>query len=393
MLSTTRVSPRFMVVMASISAFHDRGVMLGVIVVGLCGGLALYQLRQRRYRVLLFNCAQSMLSAAAAAGCYLGMVHRVGAVPAVVLAGLAYAVVNVGLVLPGTVLDTGESAAAVWADIAPALPNYLAFGILGTLIGQLYEQLGPLALILLIAPVAIARTTFSAYLKVQEAHEATVAVLLRAVEAKDPYTARHTERVARYSGMIGEKLGFSRARLQTLRHAALVHDVGKLAVPRHLLSKPTKLTRDEFQQVQRHVSVCIDILSRIDFLQPTTAAAAGHHVRYDGGGYGVSGELPLEASIVAVADAYDAMTSTRAYRQALSQETAFAELRSQAGRQLHPACVEALIAALEERGERHGAGHEVDLVSYAVTPPVSGPGSAGLGDLVTVPQDGRIPVV
>src|SRR5947199_7719621 len=112
------------------------------------------------------------------------MVHGVGTVVAVVAAGLAYAVVNVGLVLPGTVLDTGESAAEVWADIAPALPNYIAFGILGTLIGQLYDQLGPLALVLLIAPVAIARTTFSAYLQVQEAHEATVKVLLRAVEAK-----------------------------------------------------------------------------------------------------------------------------------------------------------------------------------------------------------------
>ena len=145
--------------------------------------------------------------------------------------------------------------------------------------------------------------------------------------------------------------------------------------------------------MQRHVSVCTEILSRVDFLRPMAAAAAGHHCRYDGGGYGtrtVGGghDLPLETSIVAVADAFDAMTSTRAYRKALSQEVAFAELRSKAGTQLHPECVEALIDALERRGERYGAGHEVDTISYRVTPPEGGPGSAGLGDLVPVPVPG-----
>jgi hypothetical protein len=390
MLPTTRVSPRFMVVMASIAAFHGRGVVLGATITGVCGGVALYQLRQRRFRVLFFNCAQSLLSAAAAAICFdLLRTGPAGPVVGVVVAGLAYAVVNVGLVLPASVIDSGASAGEVWADMAPALPNYLAFGLLGTLIGQLYEQLGPFALVLLITPVAIGRAAFSAYLEVQQAHEAPIKVLLRAIEAKDPYTAGHTQRVARFSGFIGEKLGFSHARQQHLRQAALVHDVGKLAVPRHLLTKPSKLTADEFQQVQRHVSVCVDILSRVDFLRPMAAAAAGHHTRYDGGGYGVGGALPLEASIVAVADAFDAMTSTRAYRKALAQEVAFAELRAQSGTQLHPECVEALIAALEERGERYGAGHEVDLVDYEVTPPEAGPGSAGLGDLVRTPRAAR----
>jgi HD-GYP domain-containing protein (c-di-GMP phosphodiesterase class II) len=162
--------------------------------------------------------------------------------------------------------------------------------------------------------------------------------------------------------------------------------VGKLAVPKSLLTKPGKLNDEEFRQVQRHVSVCVDILAKVDFLRPMTAAAAGHHARYDGQGYGATGEVPLEGSIVAVADAFDAMTSTRAYRQALEQEVAFDELRAQAGSQLHPDCVEALIKALERRRERHGAGYEIDLVAYETVPPVTGTGSAGLGDLLDLPS-------
>src|SRR3954468_8191787 len=255
MLPTTRVSPRFMVVMASIAAFRGEGVVVGAAITGLCGGIAVYQLRQRRYRVLAFNCAQSLLSAATAALVWDIVSSRPGQSPfagpvfAVIAAGLAHGVVNVGLVLPASVLDSGARPVEVWADMAPALPNYLAFGLLGTLVGQLYDQLGPLALVLLITPVAIARAAFSAYLEVQQAHEATIGVLLRAIEAKDPYTAAHTQRVARFSGYIGEELGVSHPRLLHLRHAALVHDVGKLAVPRNLLTKPTKLTAAEFSQV------------------------------------------------------------------------------------------------------------------------------------------------
>jgi HD-GYP domain-containing protein (c-di-GMP phosphodiesterase class II) len=266
--------------------------------------------------------------------------------------------------------------------MCPALPNYRAFGLLGTFVGQLYANLGPLAVLLLLAPVVIARQTFSSFLELSEAHEATIKVFLRAIEAKDTYTARHTQRVCTYSLYMGERLGFSHQRLEHLRQSALMHDIGKLAVPKHLLNKPGKLTDDEFERVQRHAHVCIDILGLVDFLKPMTAAAAGHHARFDGGGYGGTGQRPLEAYIVAVADAFDAMTSTRSYRRALPMEVAFDELRSKAGTQFHPECVDALIAAIEERGERHGLGHEDDAVEFEVAPPVAGVGSAGLGDRV-----------
>ncbi len=379
--SNIDVSPSFMVVMAAIAAFDDRGLVFGAAMVGLWSGLTMATFRERRYAALVANCSQYLLSATAAAEAY-----RVSAglptLVRVVLTGLAFGIVNVGLVLPFTVILSGAETRRVWADMRPALPNYLAFGLLGTFVGQLYATLGPLAVLLLLVPVVIAREAFGSYLQLSEAHEATINVFLRAIEAKDDYTARHTRRVCRYSLYMGEELGFSHQRLEHLRQAALMHDIGKLAVPKHLLNKPGKLTDEEFERVQRHAHVCIDILGLVDFLKPMTAAASGHHARYDGGGYGGTDERPIEAYIVAVADAFDAMTSTRSYRRALTMDVAFEELQSKAGTQFHPDCVAALVTAITSRGEQHGLGHEVDAVHFDVKPPVAGVGSAGLGDRV-----------
>jgi HD-GYP domain-containing protein (c-di-GMP phosphodiesterase class II) len=386
--STVRVSPSFLWVLAAVSAFGGHGAVLGSAIVGACGGLSIYNWRRRRYRVVVYNTAQFLLAAAGTA-LVSETVMKVGGnwVLEVVPAAVAYALINVILVLWAIVLEKGEHPAEVWRDMAPALPNYLAFGLLGGVIGHLYSSLGPLVIVLLVIPVMIARSAFAASEALREARERTIGVFLKALEVKDPYTAKHTLRVARYSCYIGEQLGLKPDELEQLRQAALLHDVGKLAVPRSLLRKPNKLTDEEFQQVQRHVHVCIDILSQVAFLRSMTAAASGHHARYDGGGYG-EGREKLEARIVSVADAFDAMTSTRAYRKALDQDVAFGELEAKAGSQFDPDCVRALISAITARGERHGLGYEEDVVEYDVPPPVVGPGSAGLGDLVSVDAPG-----
>jgi hypothetical protein len=379
--SSTRVSPSFMVVMASITV-HGDGVVLRAAVVAVFGGLILDLVRKRYLGAVAFNCAQYALAAAGAAGAYQAMVAN-GMSPAVPLlvAALVFATVNMGLVVAYLTV-AGERSAEVWANMRPGLPNYLAFGLLGTLVGQLFDAVGALAMVLLLTPLLIARSTFRAFLELKEAREATIKVFLRAIQAKDAYTGAHTERVAKYSVYIGERLGFGYGRLEHLRQAALMHDIGKLAVPKHLLNKPGRLTDEEFSLVRRHAHVCIDILNMVDFLRPMTAAAAGHHTRYDGGGYGGTGDQIKEAFIVTVADAYDAMTSTRAYRKALPMEVAFEELRAQSGSQFDPECVEALVAAIEARGEKHGAGYEEDVVEYEVEPPDAGVGSAGLGNVI-----------
>jgi hypothetical protein len=384
---SVNVSASFMWVMAFIAASGGRGTVVGAALVALGGGLTRRAIARRRWQVIAYNCLQYALAGMGAAVTY-DFLHRLfpGPVVAMLGAALAFAVVNVGLILPASAVDAGAPTSRVWQEMAPALPNYLAFGLLGALVGEFYQQLGPVALVLLVTPVAMARSAFASFLEMRTAHEATIAVFLRAIEAKDPYTAGHTRRVARYAAYIGEELGLSAARMQQLERSALMHDVGKLAVPRALLTKPGRLTPDEFALVQRHAHVCVDILEQVEFLRPMTAAASGHHARYDGGGYGdirISRQHgpSLDASIVAVADAYDAMTSTRAYRRALSQDVAFVELTAKAGSQLHPDCVTALIRALDRRGERHGLGYEDDIILYTTEPPVTGIGSAGLGDV------------
>ncbi len=137
------------------------------------------------------------------------------------------------------------------------------------------------------------------------------------------------------------------ARLERLRFAALMHDIGKLVVPNQLLNKPGRLTPDEFAQVRVHEKVSVQMLSHIDFLRPIAAASHSDNTKFDPDDL----DHPIEPYIVMIADAYDAMTSTRAYRKALSQDVAFQELRDKAGVQFHPACVEALIHAVEKRGE------------------------------------------
>ena len=199
---------------------------------------------------------------------------------------------------------------------------------------------------------------------------------MRALEAKDRYTAGHVERVANFASYIGEQLGFRPSRLERLRYAALMHDVGKLVVPNQILNKPARLTPSEYGRMRQHELVSVELLRRIDFLVPIVPSIEADHSLS-----GSDPSAPLESRIIAVADAFDAMTSTRAYRRALTQEVAFDELRAKSGAQFDRACVDALITAIAMRGERYGAGHEEDVTEFRAPPPTMGTGSAGLGDL------------
>jgi HD superfamily phosphodiesterase len=276
---------------------------------------------------------------------------------------------------PGQVLRGQPFALMVRSFAAPALES-LPFSILGFFLGWLYLDYTGVAVLMLIVPMFIAREVFASYMTVKSAHDETVQMLIRALEAKDSYTAGHVERVAMYSQYIGEAMNFRPARMERLRFAALMHDIGKLVVPNHILNKPDKLTEEEFARIKLHERVSVQMLSNIEFLRPIAGAAHSDNTRFDPD----DPDHPIEPYIVMIADAYDAMTSTRSYRKALSQEVAFEELRDKAGIQFHPACVEALIAAIEARGEKHGAGYEVQA-EFEDAPEV-GVGSAGLGDLL-----------
>lgn len=378
--SGTAVSPGFMLVMAAIAVANGDGAVTSAALVGACNGLYLPYVRERRFANVAFNCGQCLLASTAAALAY-GALDQWSRPAGALAAAVAYGVPNVGFVLPYVALKPGESFAAVWRGMRSALPNYLSLGLLGLLLGLVCEELGPVSIALLAVPMGIGRWAFHSFVRTRQANDAAVRVFVRLIEAKDPYTAGHTERVAKYADYIGEELGLSPERLEHLHQSALLHDVGKLAVPGRLLNKPGKLTPDEWTVVQRHNDVGLGILGQVDFMRTMAVIASDAHGRFETGGGSTPPDLVLEAHIVAVADAFDAMTSTRAYRRALDQDVAFTELRAHAGTQFNPACVEALIEAIERRRERYGLGHEHDAHVFPVPPPITGVGSAGLGDL------------
>ena len=378
--SGTAVSPGFMLVMATIAVADRSNVLTSAALVGACNGIYLPYIRQKKLANVSFNCGQCLLASTAAAFAYSSVAHW--SRPAAALAaGCAYGVLNIGLVLPWVALKPGESLRSVWNDMWPAVPNYLSFGLLGLLLGLVGNELGPLSILLLAVPVGIGRWTFRSFERTREAHAAAIRVFVQLIEAKDPYTAGHTARVAKYSVYIGEVLHLHPEHLEHLEQSALMHDVGKLAVPRHLLNKPGRLTPEEYAVVRSHNEAGIGILGQVDFMRTMAVTASDAHGHFDAARGATPSELLLEAHIVAVADAFDAMTSTRAYRQALPQAVAFGELRSHAGTQFNPQCVEALITAVTTRGEQYGLGFEHNAHQFDVPPPVVGVGSAGLGDL------------
>ncbi len=278
---------------------------------------------------------------------------------AAVAASALHGVVNFTLVqfIFRTVFGRGQ--ARPWSNTVSIMLPYLGTGVLAALLGGAYHLIGLKSLPLIFVVFFVSQMTFTSYARLREAQDSTLRGFVKALEAKDLYTRGHTERVAYFSEMIGSRMGFNGTRLERLRWAALIHDVGKLAVPRDLIRKRARLSGPEYEQMQRHVHLVEDLLAEVDFLQPMVEIAAHHHAHYDGkgyhGGHPHPGTPSLEARILAVADSFDAMTSTRSYRVALSQEYAFEELRRHSGTQFDPEVVEALIEIIESRGERYGS--------------------------------------
>ena len=180
--------------------------------------------------------------------------------------------------------------------------------------------------------------------------EDTIHALAIAVEAKDPYTEGHIERVASYALSLGREFGLSEEELALLRKGAILHDVGKIGVSESILLKAGSLTEEEFERVKSHAVVGEKICQPLKQAGLILEVIRHHHERYDGKGYpdGLAGEdIPLGARIMAVADAYDALTSDRPYRHRLSMEEAIQVLKQEAGRQFDPKLVLAFVSMLE----------------------------------------------
>jgi HD-GYP domain-containing protein (c-di-GMP phosphodiesterase class II) len=178
-----------------------------------------------------------------------------------------------------------------------------------------------------------------------------------AIEAKDPYTEGHSARVAEYAVAIGCRLGLRGSALEELKNAGLIHDIGKIGVSEAIICKKGRLTEDEMEEMKRHPIHGENIASPIPFLSSVVPGVRWHHERFDGKGYpdGISGEkIPLVARILAVADAFDAITSLRPYREPRSPEEALEEIRGHSGTQFDPEVVEALERAFDDIVESDG---------------------------------------
>ncbi|MEZ5114872.1 MAG: HD-GYP domain-containing protein [Candidatus Nanopelagicales bacterium] len=311
----------------------------------------------------LFNAGQYVVAAYVGGWVYLLLGGDVpisaSSFPWVVLqflaAALAFEVVNALFVIVVVSLAERMSPARVYRGMVRenVLP-VLMYSLFGLLLAVVWAAgVGWVASLLVLLPLAVARWVFAQFEAQREAYESTIRSLIQAVETKDAYTRGHSERVARASLMIGRRIRMRDDRLESLRYAGTLHDVGKLGVPTRVLQKAGRLSDDEFAAIQLHPVRGREITRELDFLGEAVMGIYHHHERIDGRGYplGLTGEqIPEFARIIAVADAFDSMTTTRSYRGARSVGEAVAELIACKGTQFDPGMVDALVDAIDQDG-------------------------------------------
>jgi len=205
---------------------------------------------------------------------------------------------------------------------------------------------------------AVAINNARLYQKIQDSYFEIVKALAQAIEAKDPYTHGHSVRVMEYAVLIAQKLGLPEEEIESLRYAAILHDIGKIGVRGIILNNPDGLTDEEYDEIKKHPLIGEDIIQPIELLQPIRPLIRHHHEWYNGKGYpdGLSGEnIPLGARILAVTDAYDAMKSDRPYRKALTEETAIQELKRGSSTQFEPKIVKIFLEIQKQNLSRNNS--------------------------------------
>jgi hypothetical protein len=316
-----------------------------------------------RTRPELYKAAFDVSNYAVSAGTASIVFHSVGSPRpvAATLAGVAYAAANNGILCFAMSLAERSPFRTVWLErFHWARFHFALFGPIALAGTIAYEQIGvaglaafalPPALMILSVRQYLERTTAAveeirqANVRLRRAHRNTIAALSRSMDAKDLYTGGHIERVATVAVALAQELGFEGDELEAIEIGALVHDIGKIGVPEEILRKAGPLGAGEWEIMKTHPLISDYILSELDLHPFVRQCARFSHERIDGTGYPdalVGGEIPLPARIIFVADALDALTSTRAYRPARPLLAALAEIRANSGTQFCPEVVDAL---------------------------------------------------
>lgn len=247
-------------------------------------------------------------------------------------AALVYTLVNLFAIRLGARLVYGSSGIIPWSGMGVLFTSQMAMGFLGGFLGVVLLVSGISLVPLVLIVFVIGHLVFTSYAQLREAHESTLKGFILTLEARDLYTRGHTERVAYFCRLIGEQLAFTGTQMERMRWAAIIHDMGKLAIPVEVMEKQGRLTDHEYRALRRASHKVDDLLSDVEFLSPMVQICSGAHPRLSDEDFGQAGHShttrpTLEQKVLAVADAFDAMTSTRGYRMAFTQPKAFATLR------------------------------------------------------------------
>src|SRR6266853_573813 len=274
-------------------------------------------------------------------------------------AATAYFLFNTALVATAIGLSTKESSIwRVWnQNFLWSAPSYFFGAGAAAVAAAVVERGGYWMALLTTAPVYLIYRTYKVYMgriqdqqrhvqQVSDLHLATIEALALAIDAKDQTAQSHIRRVQVYAAGLARALGMAEHEIQGVKTAALLHDIGKLAVPEHILSKPGPLTQEEFQKIRIHPQVGAEIISGVPFPYPVAPLIMSHHERFDGKGYpaGLKGEdIPLGARILSVVDYFDALMSERPYHKAMSFDAAIGLLRQESGKALDPRVVQTFV--------------------------------------------------
>ena len=307
----------------------------------------------------LFSMATLAASVAAAGIAYTGLGGRYGSLPSsplqpLMAAALMYFLVNSLAVAAAYALSSGRGVIRVWHDnFLWTISSYVVGAVAAGIAVEVFHRAGEWHTALAFVPLGLTYRSYRVYLKriadeqrraseSAQLHRDSTEVLARAIQAKDQGGSRHVERVQYYATELADRLDLPERDRQAVEIAALLHDIGKLAVPEHILSKPGPLTPDERKKMQLHAQIGAEIVGAVPFPCPVAPLIRSHHERWDGRGYpsGLCGEqIPLGARILSVVDCFDALTSVRPYRPALSADEAIQMVRDEAGKAFDPAVV------------------------------------------------------
>jgi putative nucleotidyltransferase with HDIG domain len=269
--------------------------------------------------------------------------------------GLVYFLCNSSFVSTVIGLTTGPSIWRQWQRIfLHGMLHHLSFIALGTLVAVVYLSAGPVGLVLFGIPFLVARHSFQLYIEIRNDLKDFVRALSEVLEEVDPYTRQHSVRVSQYAIRLARGMGLSEREVDEIEYAALVHDLGKIGPHhQHILQKPGSLSHEEQRTLRGHPAAGAEIVQKVRALRRSAEIVRSHHERPDGRGYPfglMSEDVPIGARILNVADAFDAMTSDRPYRRALSAGSALRELEQGSGTQFDAQVVGCLLR-LNEQGE------------------------------------------